>query len=227
MNFLNRLAWIFVSPTRVFDDIKENRVRWVQPWILVSVLTMLVTWLALPVQRVVMEINALDLPSDQVDKQLEMMDRFGIVQIILVPAGVLMVSLVVAALSYILVTVLARTATFKQFFTLTLFTSVVSTMGQLVSTAIVRARGLDRIVEASDAELTLSLKLFAPEGNAALRGLLGSFEFFACWAFVLVAMGLMRIFGMSRGAAIGALVPMWIIYVAALIAAEKFGGMGG
>jgi len=226
MNFLNRFVWIFVSPSRVFDDIKEHRVRWVQPYLIVSVLTMLVTWLSMPVQRILIEYNAQDLPSEQVDKQLEMMDKFGLIQLILVPAGVLLVSMVVAALCYILVTVLARTATFKQFFTLTLFTSVVSTTGQLLSTVIVRARGLDRIMEAKDAQMALSLKVLAPENSAALRGLLGSFEFFACWAFVLIALGLMRIFGMTRGAAIAALVPMWIIYVAALIVGEIFGGMG-
>lgn len=227
MNFLNRFVWIFVSPSRVFDDIKENRVRWVQPWIMVSLLTMVVTWLSMPVQRTLLESSALDIPSEQVDKQLEMMDRFGVVQVALVPLGALAISLVVAALSYILVTVLARGATFKQFFTLTLFTSVVSTIGQLVSTIIVRARGLDRIVEASDAQMSLSLRVLAPEGIAALKGLLGSVEFFACWAFVLVALGLMRIFGMSRGQAIAALIPMWIIYVAAMMLGEIFGGMGG
>jgi len=226
MNFLNRFVWIFVSPSRVFDDIKEHRVLWVQPYLIFSVLTMLVTWLSMPVQRILIEYNAQDLPSEQVDKQLEMMDKFGLIQLILVPAGVLLVSMVVAALCYILVTVLARTATFKQFFTLTLFTSVVSTTGQLLSTVIVRARGLDRIMEAKDAQMALSLKVLAPENSAALRGLLGSFEFFACWAFVLIALGLMRIFGMTRGAAIAALVPMWIIYVAALIVGEIFGGMG-
>jgi membrane protein, antimicrobial resistance system len=224
MNFLNRFVWIFVSPARVFDDIKEHRVRWVQPYLIVAALTMVVQWLSMPVQRVLIENNPRDLPAEQVDKAIEMMDRFGFIPLILVPAGVLLVSLVVAALCYILVTVLSRAATFKQFFTLTLFASVVSTTGQLISTIIVRARGLERIVEPRDAQMALSLKVLAPESSAALRGLFGSFEFFACWAFVLVGMGLVRIFGMTRGAAIAALVPMWIIYVAALIASEMFGG---
>ena len=40
-------------------------------------------------------------------------------------------------------------------------------------------------------------------------------------------MGMMRIFGLSRGKAIAVLVPVWILYVGLLILGEKFGGVGG
>jgi len=56
---------------------------------------------------------------------------------------------------------------------------------------------------------------------------MGSIEFFAIWSLVLVAMGLMRIFGMSRGQSIGVSVMLWILYAATVILGEVFGGMGG
>jgi Yip1 domain len=226
MNFLNRLVWIFVSPHRVFDDIKERRVSWVQPWILASLFYMLVTWIMMPIQAALLEINA-ELTAEQIDQQLEVMDRFGFMWIILAPAGALLITVVMAGLSYIAVTMASRAATFKQYLTLSFYTGIVAMVGQLISSIIVRVRGLDVIEAPADAQVSLSLRVLAPEGNAVLRGLMGSIEFFALWSLVLVAMGLMRIFGMSRGQSIGVAVMLWILYAATVIIGEIFGGMAG
>jgi hypothetical protein len=226
MNFLNRLVWIFVSPNRVFDDIKERRVTWVQPWILSSLLYMLVTWIMLPIQAVLLELNS-EMTAEQIDQQLEVMDRFGFMWIIFAPAGALLITLVMAGLSYIVVTMASRAATFKQYLTLSFYTGIVAMVGQLISSVIVRVRGLESIEDPADAQLSLSLRALAPEGNPVVRGLMGSVEFFAIWSLVLVAMGLMRIFGMSRGQSIGVSVMLWILYACTVILGEVFGGMGG
>lgn len=226
MNFLNRFVWIFVSPTRVFDDIREHRVGWVQPWILASLFYMLITWIMLPVQSVLLELNT-EMTVEQIDQQLDILERFGFMWIILAPAGVLLITFVTAGLSYIAVTVASRGATFKQYFTLSLFTGIVGMAGQLISCIVVRVRGLEAIQEPRDAQLSLSLRELVPEGSAVVRGLMGSIEFFALWSLVLIGMGLMRIFGMSRGQAIGVAVLLWILYATTVIIGEFFGGMGG
>jgi membrane protein, antimicrobial resistance system len=220
-------VWIFTSPTRVFDDIREHRVRWVEPWLIVSVVTMVVTWLSLPLQRAILEINPHNLSPENVDKQIQMITRFGLVQVLVTPIGVMVLSLVVAGLTYILVTILCRAATFRQYFTLLMFTSVVSSAGQLLTTAIVRLRGFEAVQSADDIRLSLSLRFLAPENNAALKGLFSSFDFFIVWALVLIVMGLMRIFDMKRNTAIAAIVPMWIIYAVALIVGEVFNRVSG
>lgn len=225
MNFLNRFVWIFVSPHRVFDDIKERRVTWVQPWILASLLYMLVTWIMMPIQAALLEINS-ELSAEQIDQQLDVMDRFGFMWIILAPAGALLITFVMAGLSYIAVTMASREATFKQYLTLSFYTGIVAMVGQLISSTIVRVRGLDLIQAPEDAQLSVSLRVLAPEGSAVLRGLLASIEFFALWSLALVAVGLMRIFGMSRGQSIGVAVMLWILYAATVIIGEVFGGMG-
>jgi membrane protein, antimicrobial resistance system len=225
MGFVNRIVWIFTSPTRVFDDIRENRVRWVEPWIAVSVVTMLVTWLGLPIQRVFYELNPHNLPPEQLDKQIEIVTRFGLVQVLLTPLGVIVLSLVVTGLAYILVTILSRTATFRQFFTLMMFTSIVSSVGQLLTTSIVRLRGLDAIQTADDMHMSLSLRFLAPESSPALKGLFSSFDFFIIWALLLLIVGLMRVFDMKRNTAVAAVIPIWVIYTAALIMGEVFGKM--
>jgi hypothetical protein len=227
MKFLRRIVWMFASPARVFDEIRENQVHWVQPWIILSVLYVVITWIGLPIQRALLELNPGDLPTEQLDRQMEMMDKYGFAQLVFAPALVLIMGLIVAGISYVLVTVLARAATFKQYFTLMLFTSIIGAAGYLVTTTVVRLRGVENIMAPADAQFSLSLRMLAPENSAALRGLLGTFEFFTIWGFILVVMGLQRIFGMSRGAAIACLVPVWLISAAVAIVGEIFGGMGG
>jgi hypothetical protein len=100
----------------------------------------------------------------------------------------------------------------------------VGVIGSLVSTVMVRARGLENITGPVDAQMTLSLRTLAPD-NAVLRGVLGSFEFFAIWSLVLVVMGLMRIFGMSRAQSIMVAVVLWIISAIGLVLNEVFTGM--
>lgn len=225
MDLIKRVLWIFTSPNRVFDDIRERRVDWWQPWIVASLFYMLITWLAMPIQMAAMEVNS-NMTTEQIDQQIEMMDRFGFVWIVMAPAGALLVTLVIAGLSYIAVTLAARAATFRQYFTLCFFIGIVGMMGQLVSSIIIRARGLDRIATPEDAMMALSLRPLAPD-NAVVRGLLSSIEFFTIWSLVLMAMGLMRIFGMSRTQSIVVAVVLWILSAMFVIVGELFGGMGG
>ena len=227
MQIMRRFVWMFVSPSRVFDEIREQKVGWVQPWIIVSVFYVLITWLGLPIQRAVLELNPSNVPPDQLDQQLEMVGKFAYAQLIFAPAGVLIVALLVAGVSYVMVTLVSKAATFKQYFTLALFSDVVGVVGYLLTTAIVRMRGVETITEADDARFSLSLRMLAPPDSAALKGLFGSVEFFAVWGFVLMVMGLRRIFGLSLNAAIACVVPVWLLYATLSILGEMFGGMTG
>lgn len=226
MDFLKRLVWIFTSPQRVFDDIKERRVMWVQPWILGSLLYMVISWVAMPIQRALLEVHP-SMTTEQIDQQLDGMDRFGFMWIVLAPAGVLLITLLTAGLSYIAVTIASRAATFKQYLALAFYTGIVGMVGQLISSIVVRARGLDRIMGIEDAQMGLSLRALAPEGSVVIRGLMGSIEFFAIWSLVLLAMGLARIFGMSRAQSITVAVVVWILYAGMAVVGEVVGGMGG
>jgi hypothetical protein len=226
MDFLKRLIWIFTSPTRVFDDIRERRVGWVQPWLLSSFFYMIVTWLMMPIQRVLLELNT-ELTTEQIAQQVEFMERFGFIWVILTPVGILLVTLLIAGLTYIAVTLASRTATFKQYLSLSFFCGIVGVAGHLISAIVVRMRGLERIATAEDAQWSLSLRALGADAGPAVRGLLGGIEFFAIWSLVVLAMGLQRIFGMSRGAAIAITLLLWALYVASMILSEMFGGMGG
>lgn len=224
MDSLKRLVWIFTSPHRVFDDIRENRVSWLQPWLMGSVIYALITWIALPVQRAVLEVHP-TMTSEQIDQQIDLMDKFGFVWVAAAPVGMFVITFIIAGISYVVVAMASRTANFKKYLTLSFFTGIVGMTGQLVTSIIVRVRGLDQIEGPEDARVGLSLRALAPDSNL-MRGIFGSFEFFALWSLVLVVMGLMRIFGMSRGGAIATAAVLWILYAIATVVGEVMGGMG-
>jgi len=227
MALLNRVVWIFSSPGRVFDDIREGRAPWWQPWLVISVVFVIFGMLAMPIQIAVTELNVNNMDLDALDKQIEMMKKFGWVQVILTPIGMLLFGLIAAGLSYILVTILSSYANFKKWFSLTLYATIVSSLSQIISTIAVRAKGIDSIESVEDSMLTVSLSFLAPESaGTLLKALFGSIEFFSIWALVLIGMGLMRIFGMGRGQAVACVIPLWLISVVMAWVGMAASGMG-
>ena len=227
MSIVNRFVWMFTAPVRVFDDIRDGRVGWRQPWLVISVMYMVLTFLSLPIQVALLELNPKGVSPEMLDQQIRMVDSFGWVWVVLTPLGVLVMQLIVAGLTYILVTIMSQRATFKQYLTLNFFAGIPAMVGQLLSVILIRARGLEGIMGPEDARMSFSLRALAPPDSSVMKGLFGGVEFFTIWSLVLLAMGLSRVFGMGRAQAVGVVVPMWLIMVAMLILGEIFGGMGG
>jgi hypothetical protein len=221
MSFFRRFVSIFVSPNRVFEDIRESKVSWWQPWIMVSVLVLVATWLLLPLQAVLLENNP---DVGDPEKAAAMMKVALYVQMVVTPIVVLAASLIVTAISYVVVTLLSKAATFKKYFTLVMFADVVASVGYLASALILRARGFENVTGPADAKAGLSLRFLAPEAGPVVSGLLGSIEFFTVWAWALVILGLRRMFGLGLGAAIGCIVPLWLIYTVLVIVGEFMQG---
>lgn len=221
MSFFRHFVSIFVSPGRVFDDIREAKVSWWQPWLMVSILVMIATWLLLPVQAAMIEANP-ELGGGE--NAAAMMKAAQIFQVLIAPVMVLIVTVILAAVSYVMVTLMSREATFKKYFTLILFADVVASLGFLATVLILRARGLDQITTPDDLKVGLSLRPLAPGAGPVVGGLLGSIEFFAVWGFALIAMGLRRVFGLGLGAAIACCIPLWVLYTGFTIVGEMFNG---
>jgi hypothetical protein len=227
MGFVNRLIWIFVSPSRVFEDIRRDTVSWWQPWVWQSIFYVAAGYLSLPVQRAVAALNRDGLPADQLDQQLELIDRFWWLQLTGTPPVLLLVGAALAGLTYVLVTILSPTAKFKQYFTITLYASIIGSISMLLSAVLVRMRGVETIRTAMEAQVSLGLGFLAPEGNPVLFAVLSSIEVFAIWSLVVLGMGLVKVFDMSRNQAIACVIPWWIIYVIMAIVGSAVGGLGG
>ena len=226
MGFFNRLLWVFGSPIRLMAEIKEGRAPWWQAWIWVSLIAIFFGYLSIPINMAVMELNLGGLPPDELDAQIAMLEGAGSwVLIGLVPVGALLLSLIAAAIGYILVAVFSERANFKQFFTLTFYSWIIYTVGGLISTLILRMKGPETIRALSDTKVSIGLGFLAPEEGALVRAVVTSFDFFVIWSLVLVVMGLMHIFEMTRRQAIICVIPLWVLYVGMLLLGEVTGSL--
>ena len=227
MGFFNRFVWIFVSPSKVFADIKEGKASWWQAWVWLSVIYLIVGYFSKPVQLAVMELNPSDLPLDQLDKQLEIMEGWGYwVQLAATPVILLVGALIVVGLSYILVSILADRASFKQYFSLNMYAGIVASLATVMTTLVIRMKGMDAIQTVADAKFSIGLAFLAPEEGALARALFSSVDVFSIWSYVLIVMGLMYVFEMARRQAIYCIIPLWLLQVLFLLIAEVTGGMG-
>ncbi|HEX6791317.1 MAG TPA: YIP1 family protein [Candidatus Krumholzibacteria bacterium] len=217
MSFFRRFGAIFFSPYQVFDDIRDARVSWWQPWLMVSVLMMVATALSLPAQTALLENNP-DLAGAENAAKMVKITQY--VQLALSPVLVLLFAVIMTAVSYVVVTLVSKEATFKKYFTLILFTDVVAIVGYVVTSILLRARGFDQIASPEDMKVGLSLRLLAPDASPVVKGLLGGVEFFAVWGFTLAVLGLRRVFGLALGAAIACSIPLWLIYMALAVVGE-------
>jgi hypothetical protein len=226
MGFVNRLIWTFVSPTRVFDDIRNGEVSWWQPWAWQSILYVIAGYLSQPVQRAVLALNPQDLPPDQLEQQLATMDKLIWVQLAGTPPMLILVGAALAGITYVLVTILSSSASYKKYFTITLYANIIGAVSYIVSTVVLRARGVDLIRTAQDAQVSLGLGFLAPEGNSVLYAALSKIDVFTVWSLILIGMGLMKVFDMSRGQAIACAIPWWVIAFLFTLMGQAFGGMG-
>jgi hypothetical protein len=224
MSFFNRFAWIFTSPDKVFEDITEGKAPWWQPWVWISIISIIAGYFYTPVTVAVIELNPNGLPPEQLDQQLRFAEMTWLQ--LITPIVVLIMSLIVAGLSYILVSILSEKANFKKYFTLSLYAGIVSTLTTVVTTLVIRMKGIDSIQTPADARFSLGLGFLAPEEGALIRALLTSIDFFTIWVFILMVLGLQHIFSMSRKHAVYCIIPLWILNVIFSLIQEVTGGMG-
>jgi len=223
--FFDRLGWIFYAPSRVFDDIERGAVSWWQPWIWLGLISMLVAFLSLPVQRLVMQLTAEDYPGEMFQKILDHWSLIAAFQIISAPVTVLLLFLVTGLIGYIFISLISSGSSFKRFFTLYLYAGIVESVGGLLSILIVRfLRGLPEIRGPEDAAFSIGLGFLAPPESKLMGAVFSSFDLFAVWGLVLIALGLMHIFKMTRNQAVACVIPFWLMSVIMLLFRGARGG---
>ncbi|NIM20757.1 MAG: hypothetical protein GTO51_11115 [Candidatus Latescibacteria bacterium] len=223
--FFSRFSWIFYSPSRVFEDIERGAVGWWQPYIWLGVINLIVAYISIPVQRAIMLLNPRNLPEETLEQGIESFERFATFGIVVAPIAVLVTALITALIGYVLVSILATNANFKRFFTIYLYSSIVANVGYLLSVLIVvYVKGIETIRTTQDAAFSFGLGFLAPPENKFLGACFRSLDLFAIWALVIVGMGLVQVFKMTRNQAIWCVVPLWLISVVMIALGRALGG---
>jgi membrane protein, antimicrobial resistance system len=219
MNFVSRFVGIFHSPKRVFSDVDAGAPWW-QPLIWALLLTLIIGYIAMPVQ-----VQLLRLRADQMsEEQIEQAVKYVPVGLVVTLLMVVIAGFVVAGVSYIVVSLLSERATFRKHLAIYFYASIVVSLGLLISNLVVRTKGIDSIRTARDASASFGPAAFVPEGQKILYAILSTFDIFSVWFYALMILGVMHVFRVSWRSALLVVIPIWLFSVVFAIIGAHFGG---
>lgn len=217
--FWRSLADIFVDPVKVFARIDAG-LSWWKPYIFISIVTMAIGYLMLPFNQKAMQFTM----QARSPEQAEQMKKYGPLGLIMIPIGIILVTLIVAGIAHVIINIMSSRSSFKKTLGLILYCGVISLVGQIITAVVVMGRGLDSIESMADMKVSLSLAALFPEMKGALAALLQSLGIFEIWGYVLLVLGVAAIFKISRKQAIVPVIPIWLVSFLMLLLGDKFQG---
>lgn len=221
--FLSSIVDIFVDPFKVFARI-EAGLSWWKPFVLVTVVTTILSYLMLPFQRRLIELNTRGMNEEQLQKAVEGFGKFAPLTLITVPIFLIIVFLIIAGIVHLVVNIMSSRSDYKKTLSLISFCGIITIIEQIISTAVLRMRGVESVESAADMKFSLSLAPLLSDGKGLLNAALQSLSIFSIWYYVVLVLGIAAIFKLSRKAAIVPVLPIWIFGVLMLWIGGKFGG---
>jgi hypothetical protein len=222
--FLHSILDIFIDPMKVFPRIRAG-LTWWKPFVLTAVIGIINAYFMLPFQLKRIELNPSDLSPEQIEASIERVQKFGFVGLIFTPIVFIIIYLIMAGISHIVINIMSSEANFKKTLSLVSYAGLISILGQIISTVILRMRGLEGIETMSDMKVSLSLAAFFPGLEGAGYAFLESLSIFSIWYYILFLLGTSVIFRMSRGRALVPVIVMWLISFLFVFLGTAFGGM--
>jgi hypothetical protein len=225
--FLSSIVDIFVDPFKVFARI-EAGLSWWKPFVLVTAVTMILSYLTLPLQQKLMELNPRGLSEEALQKTVEGYGKFAPLGLIMVPIGLIIFYLLAAGVVHLVINIMSSRSSFKKTLSLISFCGIITIIEQIISTVVLKMRGVEGVESAADMKFSLSLAPLLSDGKGLLNAVLQSLSIFSIWYYVVLVLGIAAIFKLTRKAAIVPVLPIWILSILMLWIGGKFsGGMGG
>jgi len=201
---------IFIDPMKVFPRIRGG-LTWWKPFVLTAVIGIINGYLMMPFTVKRIELNPNDLSPEQLEAAIERVEKFGFVGLIATPIIFLVIYLIMAGIAHIVINIMSTEAGFKKTLSLVSYTGLISILGQIISTVILRMRGLENIESVEDLRVSLSLAAFFPDLNGLGYAFLESLSIFSVWYYILFLLGAAVIFRMSRSRALVPVIIMWLL----------------
>ncbi len=221
--FFNSVVDIFVDPSKVFRRI-EAGLAWWKGYILLAVIGTILAWLTFPMQRHIMELNERGLSEEQLARTLEGFDKFKYVGLITSPIAIVIIFLITAGVIHLVISILSSRANYKKALSLIVYSTFISTLGQIVKTAVILSKGVEDITSRADMNVHLSLAAFFPELEGFKVALLDSLGVFEIWYYVILTFGIAYLFKLKKSSAVVPVIIIWLISFFLLMLGSRFGG---
>lgn len=192
-----------------------HKLFWVGPLIVVSIISLVVGLLMLPLMQHAMEGMAVppNANPEQFQKGIAMSLKFQHVAVYATPIIVAAMMAIQALVIWGTALILAVQATFRSIFNLVAGCSLINALASVAAVVILRAKG----GASSPAELRppLGLDIFlGEETNKVLLALVGYFSVFEIWWIVMMMLTFSLAFRVSKGKALTAVAPIVILEIA-------------
>jgi hypothetical protein len=184
---LLRLIRAPFAPTGVFEELRAKPAFWL-PWLVLSVVLVVLAVINLPFSehatRIAIEAQGRPAPAS--------LGPLKVIWLVAPPVVLLIGLLIEGALLYFALMVTGVAARFKAMMTVAVFVAPVVFYQGIVTSIVLRMRGLDTMQSVRDMQVSFGLDLLtSPDAHLGgfVRGVLTGINPFAIWGLVITALG--------------------------------------
>lgn len=221
--FLQSLIDIFIDPVKVFQRI-DSGLTWWKPFVVAGIISMINGYLMIPFQVKRIALNPSGMPPEQVEAAMENTAKYGVYFLLVVPVVMIIGYFIVAGISHLMINLMTSKADFKKTLSMISYLSLISVLGQLVTSAVLLAKGVDSIESVADMTISFSPAALLPDVKGAGFALMESLSIFNIWYYVLFLLGAAAIFKMEKSKAIVPVIAIWVLTFLFAFLGTMFGG---
>jgi len=189
------------DPVAVFNRIKE-RPRILAPWIVLSIVFVVITILTRPYQQAAMDAFKATLTPEQGARMGSSGTGGGVVGLVLTPVGVLAALAIGAGVLWMAVAITGAQAQYKTVLSVLAYSCVTYVLFAVVGIVVLTVRGKQAVAGFADLRAPLGLDLLVPNAGLYLGTVLNGINPFSVWGVWLTGTGISITHGASRGTAI-------------------------
>jgi hypothetical protein len=223
--FANDLAGMgsfFIDPPgaarRVF-----HKWFWIGPLVVFSIVSMVASYLMLPMVQHVLEVSPIPAGSspEQYQSGMDVAMTIQRVSMYFSPAIVAVILALQALVIWATCSVLTIDVKFRWLFNLVAGCSLIQVLASIASLAILKGKG--EISTMAELRPALGLDIFLPEGtNKYATAFLGYFSIFEIWWIVMMVLVFSTAFRVSKGKALAAVLPLIMVSILLRMGAAAF-----
>lgn len=216
-----RTAWdnfrdVVVEPSATFEEVGQ-RPRWVVPLVVILAATLVTSFLLMPLWSEVQRLGVMarDMPAEQRERALGMMETFKWVGLVAAPIMVGIFTAIYGLFMWAWGAISgAKNASFKIAFTALLYAGAILVLQAIAQAIVVAVKGAEQVA-LEGGQPTFGLALFIARGDMPklLWGLVQNVNFFSIWHAVVVALAGVYALRMSRGAAYAFAIVVWCVNI--------------
>ncbi|MGH7566864.1 MAG: YIP1 family protein [Gemmatimonadota bacterium] len=205
---------VVLAPSATFEDVRE-RPRWLVPLLVIMAATLITSYFMMPLysemQRAAM--MARDMPAEQREQALQGMETFKWIGLAFGPIMVAVFSALFALLFWGWAAISgAREPQYKVAFTAMVYSGFIQILQAIAQAVVVAVKGAEQVAREGGPP-TFGLALFLERGDmpGLLWGFLSNINFFSIWGTIVLAIAGVVALRMSKGAAYGFAIVIWLI----------------